>query len=265
VILQLEKKYGWVITYEEPGLQFAGDMEDISSIVRKDHQSGAIDPTKRLLAPKQRQLVVKYSSTSSIDAEAVAKQLVAADSQQNEGNSFRLEQTRTSRLHIVPATVKDSAGELQTVKPILNSTISVAAAERNGGEMLEAICDAVTSATGVTVMVGMVPNNPFLHFRTKAGYENLSARDALESLLDSMPDGDRYSWRLLYGDLPGGLGYMLNIKWIPKTTASPASPVEKPPSNTHQLKNTRGRVLTAPNSSPSSASAPNDAEPKKPE
>ena len=44
----LERRHGWIITYEDPPYEFAADVIDVSRIARKD-----LDPSKpRVLVPR---------------------------------------------------------------------------------------------------------------------------------------------------------------------------------------------------------------------
>src|SRR5271167_823085 len=66
VILQWEKQYGWVITYEDPRFEYAGDLEDVTAKVRKDLTPGEpIDPNKRIIGARAQQLSVTYNTPKS--------------------------------------------------------------------------------------------------------------------------------------------------------------------------------------------------------
>ena len=115
VILQWEKQYGWVITYEDPHFEYAGDLEDVTTRVRKDLKPGEpIDPSKRIIGARERQLSVTYRAPKSPSDSAArleaTKQLVNVYAQ-IAGNTFRLLQSNT-RVHVVPEMVRDASGEL---------------------------------------------------------------------------------------------------------------------------------------------------------
>jgi hypothetical protein len=212
VILQWEKRYGWVITYEDPRFEFTDDLEDVTLRVRKDLKPGEpVDPSKRIIGARERQLSVSYQVPEGAnDAGArleAANQLVKAFAQ-GAGNTLFVSESGT-RAHISPGLIRDVNGKLQHSHPILDTIISVPAQNRNGGEFLHALCDALTSATGYTVFLGLIPGNDMHQFRTNLGYENVPARQALENFLNSMPSGTRYTWALLFQK-----DYALNIHWV---------------------------------------------------
>lgn len=212
VILQWEKQYGWVIIYEDPRFEYANDLEDVTEKVRKDLKPGEpIDASKRIIGAREQQLSVTYNAPKAAnDATArleAANRLVGAFAQIT-GNTFLVSHSDT-RIHILPGLVRDASGRTQPSRPILDTVISVPAQDRNGIEFLHATCDALTGAAGYTIFVGTIPTNAMAQFRTKAGYENLPARKILEDFLSRMPNGERYTWALLFQK-----DYALNIHWV---------------------------------------------------
>ncbi|HKW17748.1 MAG TPA: hypothetical protein VJO35_09595 [Terriglobales bacterium] len=209
VILQWEKEYGWVITYEDPRLVYSGDVEDITKRVRRDVMPGeSIDPSKRILSARERRISVAYTapnSPSDKTAQLEAAKRLADASATDGGNTFVVSQS-TTRLHVLPGLVRDSDGQLQPSQPLLSTVISLPAGDRDGIAFLHQMCDALTTATGYRVFVGTIPTNDMAQFHTKAGYEGLPAGQILEDFLDSMPDGNGYTWALLFQK-----DYALNI------------------------------------------------------
>jgi hypothetical protein len=83
VILQWEKLYGWNIAYEDPRFEYADDLEDVTVKVRKDLVPGEpIDPNKRIIGARERQLSVTYFKPTVVDDAAAeleaSKRLVDA-------------------------------------------------------------------------------------------------------------------------------------------------------------------------------------------
>lgn len=212
VILQWEKQYGWVITYEDPRFEYASDLEDVTEKVRRDLRPGEpIDPNKRIIVARERQLSVAYKApktaydtTAQLEA---AKQLVNAFAK-SAGNTFLVSQSGT-RVHVLPGLIRDASGQLQSSRPILGTVISLPSQDRDGVGFLHAFCDALASATGRAIFVGTIPSNSLAQFHTETGYENLPARQILEDFLNRMPNGQRYTWALLFQK-----DYALNIHWV---------------------------------------------------
>jgi len=233
VILQWERQYGWVITYEDPRFEYADDLEDVTLRVRKDLKAGEpIDPAKRIVGARERQLSVSYETPESAsDASArleATNQLVKAFGEAT-GNTLIVSQSGT-RVHILPGLIRDASGQSQPSKPILDTIISVPAQDRNGGEFLDAMCHALTDASGHRIFLGTIPSNAMAQFHTKAGYQNIPAQHVLEDFLDRMPHGERYTWALLFLK-----DYALNIHWVrdpsqpeaPKTARTNGTPVTR--------------------------------------
>jgi hypothetical protein len=233
-IVEYEKKYGWVITYEDPRFEFPGDMEDRAQTARQLGKT--VDPDKTFRIPKTRTVSVTYDRP--IDARdatvrsKVLQKLIDAYSQ-TDGSTFRLESS-TTRLHIVPALVRDKSGQLQYRQPTLDTIISLSDQSRDGMQFLAALCAQVSTISGFPVRVGTVPMNALLRHRTESGFENQSARMILEEFLNSLPGGTQYTWRLLYGEVPPlGLGYVLNINSV-KSVSPPAPAAAAKQSTPHK-------------------------------
>lgn len=231
VILQWEEQYGWVIPYEDPRFVYSGDLEDVTEKVRRDLKPGeAIDPEKRIVVSRERQLSVSYKApTKPTDQTAMfeaVKQLANAYSKAA-GTTFIVSQSE-SRVRIAPGLVRDTEGHLQPSQPVLDTVISIPAKERNGVEFLHALCDTLATATGFNVFVGTTPVNSLVGFRTQVEYRNVPAWRALEDFLDQMPGGGkRYTWALLYQK-----DYALNIHWV--NDPNQASQVRNKRSTPHQ-------------------------------
>ena len=222
VILQWEKLYGWNIAYEDPRFEYADDLEDVTVKVRKDLVPGEpIDPNKRIIGARERQLSVTYFKPTGVDDAAAeleaSKRLVDAFAKIS-GNTFLVSRS-DGRVHIVPDQIRDESGHLQHNEPMMNTLISVPPQPRTGGELLSAICDALSSGTGHSVGVGTIPGNAMVQFHTEAGYENRTAQEVLDDFLNKMPNGTHYSWALLFQK-----DYALNIHMVPQLSTSMPPP-----------------------------------------
>ncbi|MBZ5572723.1 MAG: hypothetical protein LAO09_12705 [Acidobacteriia bacterium] len=253
-IVDFEKKYGWVITYEEPRFQFSGDMEDLAQSARL--QGKSIAPDKQFRVPKSRTVSVTYqrpTNPANPTSRLQVVQTILDAYAHGEGDTFEIRET-ASRLHIVPGLVRNTSGQLQHQAPVFDAVISITDDSRDGLQFLEDFCEQLSSAVGIKVVTGTVPTNALARYQTKRGFASLSARDALEQFLDGMPNGARYSWRLLYGDLPpSGLSYVLNINWVPDRTAPPVSASQTP--NHPKIERPGVRILMPADASGSSGPA----------
>lgn len=150
---------------------------------------------------------VPTTANDATEKVKAVKQLISAFAQDT-GTTLLVSQSAT-RVHVSPGMVRDASGQLQLSRPILDTIISIPSQDRDGIEFLHALCGALTEATSYIVFVGTTPINAMAQFHTKVGYENVSARQALEDFLNSMPNGKRYTWALLFQK-----DYALNIHWV---------------------------------------------------
>jgi len=223
--IELGKRYNWVIAYEDPQYEYAGDIEDATQRVRKDIKPGEqVEDSKRVILPRVKELSVTFpqpSTPNDITAELqVTKSLVDAY-ERKEGTTFEVRRT-PNRVEIVPAMFRRASGELQPAKPLLDTLIRMSPDDRNGATFLRVLCEELQGQTGVKVFPGMFPQNAFAQYHTKAEYENISARQVLTEFLDGMPHGNRYTWALLFQPR---YGYALNIRAVKE----PTKPVEATP------------------------------------
>jgi hypothetical protein len=115
----------------------------------------------------------------------------------------------------------DAAGNRVRQDSILDTVISVPPARRDGGELLQQICDQIQKQTGYEIVIGpSAPQNSLTRYRTTEGIESQSARGALDHRLDRTTHPGSFVWDLYYG--PDVKAYMLNFNDV-----GPAGPVVK--------------------------------------
>jgi hypothetical protein len=175
---KLQKLYGRVITYEDP--QWIVASETLTVFLPEPGQSGE-DAVRTVL-----------------------QEIIVANSAARNPGEFRWFQS-DGRLHVVPVANGNTDRQLP-----LDVPISIAEKERNGIEILEAICQQLSASTGKKVILGIIPVNAFAQHHGSYGASGETARDVLSSVLDSIGAG--YSWRLLFD--PGVQEYALNIHWV---------------------------------------------------
>jgi hypothetical protein len=215
-IEMLEKKYGWVITYEDPRYAHDSEIVDVALEVRRDldkYKPGEVPP---VFVPKGGLLEFTYDVPADTnlppDPPMVVQQLLDAHAASGNGGKFRLE-TSKQVMHVIPAMIKNRDGTLVLQESLLDTLISLPAVERTVYEKMDEICKAVSRAANMHVGLGMVPNNWF-HGRTdQQGAKNQKAKDVLISTFEALEDGTNLSWRLFYGP---GRGYSLNIHYVAK-------------------------------------------------
>jgi hypothetical protein len=78
----------------------------------------------------------------------------------------------------------------------LNVPITIPAAERDGMQMLQAICDEASKQTDKKVVVGTVPLNLLARIHAVQRATNENARDVLVRTLDL--SSSKVTWQILY-------------------------------------------------------------------
>ena len=205
----LEKKYGWIITYEDPQFAYEGDLVDVTETVWKNYVPGQ---ARRVLVPKGGELAFEYDidavTKRPANAAVVVQQLLDAYAIAGNPGVFRLEQNG-QRVHIIAVASKAKNGVLTPYQPVLDTLITVPPQKRTGAEFLTAFCDAISKVSGTSVVLGSVPLNRLYRFETKSGAQDQKARDFLSNELDRMSTNVKWSWKLLFD--PVSKTYYLNI------------------------------------------------------
>jgi hypothetical protein len=191
-IQELEKRYEWVITYEDPPYIYTGDIEDVTMTVRKD-----FDLTKRALVPRGGTFNFQYvvpATAGAPDEPAVLSRLLEAYHLSGYPGVFRV--TRTGGVfHVVPSESRNRLGQFEPRVSLLNANISITGGERTALDMLQAVTDAVSRLGVARVLLGTVPLNLLTQIRVQGSASNESARAVLLRTLEAT--SRKVSWRLL--------------------------------------------------------------------
>jgi hypothetical protein len=189
LLKQIRKRDGTAVTYEDPRYSKRADMHAPQiTFTYSAHALHAPDGDEVTIA----RLLREYGASGGLTYSVV-----------REGN----------RLNVVPSEVLDAAGKRVRQSSILDTVISIPPARRDGGEMLQAICDAVKKETGYKIGVGeSAPDNNLARYSTAEGIDNISARSALMHLLDTSTPPGSFVWDLYYDPAYGGYG--LNFTYV---------------------------------------------------
>jgi hypothetical protein len=104
------------------------------------------------------------------------------------------------RLHVKPSEVSDSNGTCVRQGSIMDTLISVPAGQRDGGDLLQAICDDIQKETGYKVGIGpSVPGHYLARYKTSQGIPKETARAAIADLLDQASVTGIFDWDWYYG------------------------------------------------------------------
>lgn len=211
----LEKSYGWVITYEDPPYVHESDLVDVTNEVRRDLDKFKPGQAPRVLVPKGGELAFEFdvdpATEKPADPGTVLQQLLDAYAFAGHPGIFRLEKDG-QRFQIIAAAVKNKDGVLVPHQSILDTPITVTAQKRNGVELVNAICAAISEASGTRVLLGGAPANLFVRYQTESGAKDQRARDFLTNELDRIARSAKLTWQLLYDAVRKT--YYLNIRLV---------------------------------------------------
>jgi hypothetical protein len=198
VLEELGKRYGWVVTYEDPSYLYASDVEDVTLSVRRD---GRAEP--RVLVPRGGSFNFQYpvlaASGGTPDERAVLAKLIADYNLSGHPGLFGLIRSGTA-FHVVPLQTRNASGHFVPRGSLLDRNISIANVERSALDMLRAITDAVSNPEVARVVVGTVPLNSMILTRVQGGAAGENARTVLLRTLEMV--SPQLTWSLLCGPGP---------------------------------------------------------------
>lgn len=202
---QLSMDNDWLVSYEDPQYLYSGDLEDVTNDVARAKGFSVGPRSKRFIVPRKGSVTLDYRRGDN--PTTVAQRLAARSSEL--GTEFQV-QTMGSRIVFMPARVRDKSGQLGPQTPYLSRHISISEMDRDGNELLSAICMELSETTGVRVVIGTGPN--FGRIRTSISAIDEPARDVLIRFLDSVDPTQRIVWYLNYD--PGDAKFFLNFGYV---------------------------------------------------
>jgi len=212
-IEKLERLYRVPITYEDTLYLNANHFVDVTEAVRLDHGTG--NNPQRVLVPARRTITLglpenqsgiatRSEPERSAAAFAAVKNMLDTYALGGGAGAFTVSED-SSGLHVVSRAFVDASGRPQTLKPALETRISLS---QKGPALavIEEICRQISSGGGV-VDVGTVPVNLLANRQVSVDARNEVARDVLESI--SKQIAVPLSWQLFCD--PGDGGCALNM------------------------------------------------------
>jgi hypothetical protein len=197
VVMELEQRFGWIVTYEDPAYLFASDIQDM----RQFRNDGKDLP---LLAPRGGPFTFSYTLRQSDRTRSSQEAVLGAllDQYHRTGYPGRFRLVRTGVVyHVVPTMTRDETGVFRPYGSILDRRISLPDREVDGMEMLESIEAAVRRGGDERLRVGTFLTGMFLQAGVRSGAHDESVRSVLLRMFASF--NRRLSWRLLCGPARG--------------------------------------------------------------
>jgi hypothetical protein len=188
VISQLETRYGWTITYEDPPYESPFDVDDVTSQVARDPKNFK----GKVLVPRTREFDFKYPNADQSQAEAVLTALVR---DYNMVNLDRFRLLRTDKFfHVVPSVSNDKTGQPTERQSRLDVRVTIPDADRSVLETVELVVTQVRERSGAPLVAGRLPINLLSQKRLRTGATKEPARDVLVRALTST--GRDLTWRI---------------------------------------------------------------------
>jgi hypothetical protein len=210
-VLQIEKHFGWVVTYEDTPYVHPSQIVDITAQVRRDGQM-----SKRVFGMRRGSIDITYTPRqTTIDTqvgEAVQQVLLHSRAAGNIGE-FSVDWV-PGGYHVVPLAVKGKSGVTEPQLPLLDTRITLPYREEDGLEIIMRWAEAISTASGHRVHPGTMPMNRLARARVPVEAQNDRARDILWRALQSI--GPDLSWQLLC-DVGENGSCAINIHIVPKT------------------------------------------------
>jgi hypothetical protein len=215
---QLEKRYGWVITYEDPIYVYSSEIVDVTTQISRNLDQYKPGEAPKVFVPKGGELSIDLNLNSEtgrpVDSpESVMQQVLDANTEAGYAGRFRLE-SDGQILHIIPTAYRDRFGALLPQQSVLDSIITIPSQERSDLQSLELLRDEVGRITRTKIGFGTFDPNLFANSRNRLSAHREKARYYLVRLLENAAPDTSLSWRLLYD--PTMKIYFLNIHEVTK-------------------------------------------------
>ena len=227
-VQELVSRYGYVITYEDPRHVYEGDLEDVTTKVRKDLNRYPPGKAPKVFVPMDATLTLNVPSSTAVtdqDMTSILEQLVQTQSRSGRGGHFRVEKVGEV-FHVLPTSARDRDGNWADQPSILEVPISLTMEDRSADGMINAICNAVGAAAHVKVGLGFSvgglsdPSRPRPY---RLGADNERARDVLTRALNLLDKSQKLTFVLFYDPSENENMYFLTIENVPNRSSSPVA------------------------------------------
>jgi hypothetical protein len=198
---ELENRYGWRVTYEDPPYLHDSEIADIS------HRIARAGSGARVLVPKGGRFTFAPPSRASAAASPQdIDDVVRSYNRKHRADAFTVIRGK-ALLHVVPVKTLGREGRVLPVTPLLDTPVTIPAKRRTALELLEAICEAITANAGQKLSLGAIPVKLLDSQVVASGAMETKARTLIEDVV--LASGAPLTWRLLHD--PELAWYFLNI------------------------------------------------------
>jgi len=206
----LQRKYGWVIDYEDP--QYTTAPENPASRPSPPHRLHSMAQTAgNASGAFSLRFQLAEQGNAVPDEAKLLTALVNAYNDSNGAAEFKLLQQAGDRFAVVGVGVRDANGNVVSQHPILDLPITLAKAQKGAAEAISLISRQVSAESKIAISVHFDPALP-QSTTAMIGGQDLPARQLLLAAVGVL--GSKAYWRLLYE--PQNKAYELNIRQLPR-------------------------------------------------
>lgn len=239
----IEARTGVPINYEDARYENAADLQDITDSIMTPEQKAQAIPGVRVVVPKGGSLTALVTVNLKgpfPDLLGASNALANAINAYNSSPAFSAEFEMNSRdgvLYVEPRRIRDGAGQLRGISPVLSTPITLERRERTGLETLGLITSQLSKTTGYRVEIGTVPLYAMITSQVTFGSDNERAETVVTRLLAAVAaaaagrgGSQAFSYAMLF-DVRHG--YAINVHSVPSVNRNPSPhslPESKPAS-----------------------------------
>ena len=218
-IRELEKRYGWSMTYEDPPFEHASELRDAT---HPDYKRAHPNEAPALL-PKQHRLnftfKIPQDDADEPDLEDTIGALLASHKASANPGFFAFDHIGAV-VHVHPVQMKKQNGQIAEFRSIMGTAVSFPKAKRSAFDTLLMILSQVSEGSQHPISLGNIPTNGLM---TSSGEHEAYNRPAREVLIEVIDDINRFNmevfnhpahivWDLLYD--PTFKSYFFNAHFI---------------------------------------------------
>jgi hypothetical protein len=194
VVDALQRKYGWVLGYEDP--RYSSHLEIINLPGDDSHAQ----------VPAGGEFIVEFPA-SAPDQEKTLRHVVESYNESKNPGRFELRRTAENEFYIEGVAARNKMDAISPQHPVFDTPLTLVARKRTIRDTLNLICHEVSLRTHTKIMLGVSPRNILMHTSVRIGGSKLSARELMLQCL--MATHRNLCWRLLFN--PTSKSYFLDI------------------------------------------------------
>lgn len=192
-IMDLNRYFGWRVTYEDPLYLNDYDLLDITTSVSRDTRSG-----RRTVVPKGGRLELIVAARGDVSSAgfqmSVLVDLLKKYAESGYPGQFGVRQS-DGLVHVVPLTSRGVGAVDHPRQSLLDRVVSVSTSATNALDQLANLAAEVGRTGKGGLALGSVPVAELLRSRTNLGSGRSSARAQLVRIVDTI--APRLSWQIL--------------------------------------------------------------------